>query len=100
MHICKIGKKEFEKLDGLRRHNSQTHKITSQETYNEYVLNGNVPTCKSGCGEIPRLVSFEVGVKLMFSDGSPTCFWYEFTPPAYGMVGHVICFSQSRKMIW
>lgn len=63
MHTCKICKKEFEKLDGLRRHNALSHKISSQQTYNEYVLNGKIPICKCGCGETPRFVSFEHGYK-------------------------------------
>lgn len=63
MQQCKQCKQEFETLDKLRRHSSRVHKISSQETYNEYVLNNNIPTCKCGCGEISNFISFTHGYK-------------------------------------
>lgn len=63
MYICKVCKKEFDGLDGLRRHNSRVHKISSQNTYDEYVLDNIIPTCKCGCGEIPSFNSFTHGYR-------------------------------------
>ena len=63
MHKCKICSTEFETLDKLRRHNSRVHKISSQETYNEFILNGIIPTCKCGCGEITNFTTFTHGYK-------------------------------------
>ena len=61
MQQCKQCNLKFETLDKLRRHSSRVHKISSQETYNEYVLNNNIPTCKCGCGENPNFISFTYG---------------------------------------
>lgn len=61
MHKCNHCNDKFEKLTSLRRHVSRVHKIKSQEFYNEYVLNGEIPTCKCGCGEETTFVSFNKG---------------------------------------
>lgn len=61
MHNCKQCNNEFETLDKLRRHSSRVHKINSQEIYNIYVLNNNIPTCKCGCGETPNFITFTYG---------------------------------------
>jgi hypothetical protein len=60
---CKICSKDFNSIESLRKHYGRVHKIPSQKFYNEFVLSGNVPTCKCGCGEIPRFISFEKGYK-------------------------------------
>jgi hypothetical protein len=61
MQQCKVCEKEFETLDKLRRHNSRVHKISSQEFYDEYILNGEIPKCKCGCGETPTFITFTKG---------------------------------------
>jgi hypothetical protein len=43
---CKECNREFESLDSLRRHRSQAHKIGSEQTYIDYVLDGIEPSCK------------------------------------------------------
>lgn len=63
MHICNQCNTEFETIDSLRRHSSRIHKISSQELYNDIILNGNVPTCKCGCDEVPRFISFGNGYR-------------------------------------
>ena len=61
MEKCKICDKEFEMLNSLRKHMSRVHKVTSQEFYDDHVLNGEIPKCKCGCGEIPKFITFEKG---------------------------------------
>jgi very-short-patch-repair endonuclease len=61
MVICKECKREFETLDSLRRHRVQKHKITSEQTYIDYTLNGVEPKCKCGCGEKTNFLSIEKG---------------------------------------
>lgn len=63
MHKCNHCNTEFETLDKLRRHSGKTHKISSQSLYNEVVLKNNIPTCKCGCGETPKFISFSKGYK-------------------------------------
>lgn len=50
---CNLCSKEFGSIDSLRKHYGRKHNVSSQEFYNEFILNGNVPTCKCGCGEVP-----------------------------------------------
>ena len=40
MVVCKICGKECETLDFLRKHSAVKHKIKSEDTYIDYVLNG------------------------------------------------------------
>lgn len=61
MHKCNYCDTEFEKVSSLRVHVGRVHKIKSQDFYNEYVLNGDIPTCKCGCGETPNFLSFTKG---------------------------------------
>jgi hypothetical protein len=58
---CKICNKELNSIESLRKHYGRIHKIPSQKFYDEFVLNGNIPNCKCGCGEIPKFISFEKG---------------------------------------
>jgi very-short-patch-repair endonuclease len=58
---CKECESEFETLDSLRRHNSQKHNVNAEQTYIDYILNGNKPTCKCGCGEKTNFSSIEKG---------------------------------------
>lgn len=37
------------------------HSYSSQDAYNEYVLNDEIPTCKCGCGEVPTYKGFTKG---------------------------------------
>jgi very-short-patch-repair endonuclease len=61
MITCKICNLEFKSLDSLRRHLALKHKISSEETYVEYVLGGIQPPCKCGCGTKTNFLSFEKG---------------------------------------
>lgn len=58
---CKLCDKKFESMDSLRIHCGRIHKIPSQQFYNEFVLNGQLPKCKCGCGETPKFITFEKG---------------------------------------
>ncbi len=59
--VCKECQKEFDSLSSLRRHRSLVHKISSENTYIEYVLGGANPVCKCGCGGETSFLSFEKG---------------------------------------
>jgi very-short-patch-repair endonuclease len=59
--ICKECNKEFETIDGLRRHRVQKHNKSAEETYTDYILNGNKPTCKCGCGEHVKFLTIQKG---------------------------------------
>ncbi len=61
MEVCKECNREFESLDSLRRHRVQKHKISAEQTYIDYVLNGISPTCKCGCNNKPSFLSIEKG---------------------------------------
>ncbi len=58
---CKECNREFETLDSLRRHRVQKHKITSEQTYIDYVLDGIEPKCKCGCDFKTNFLSIEKG---------------------------------------
>lgn len=60
---CKECELEFKNLDSLRRHRSQKHDINAEQTYIDYVLNGIPPTCKCGCGEIPKYLGINAGYR-------------------------------------
>jgi very-short-patch-repair endonuclease len=60
---CKECNREFESLDSLRRHRTQKHNINAEQTYIDYVLNGNEPTCKCGCGEKPKYLGIDAGYR-------------------------------------
>lgn len=60
---CRECNREFESLDSLRRHRNQKHGINAEQTYIEYVLNGNEPTCKCGCGEKPKYLGIDAGYR-------------------------------------
>jgi very-short-patch-repair endonuclease len=61
MFKCKECDREFETLDGLRRHRVQKHKVSAEQTYIDYKLDGVQPTCKCGCGEKTNFLSIEKG---------------------------------------
>jgi very-short-patch-repair endonuclease len=61
--ICKECNKEFETLDSLRRHCSQIHKVTSEQTYVDYVLDGIYPVCKCGCNEKTKFLGVDSGFR-------------------------------------
>ena len=60
---CKECNREFESLDSLRRHRNQKHGVNAEQTYIDYVLNGNEPTCKCGCGEKPKYLGIDAGYR-------------------------------------
>lgn len=60
---CKECDKSFEILDSLRRHRSRVHKIKSEQTYIDFVLNSINPSCKCGCGERPTFLGIEAGFR-------------------------------------
>lgn len=59
--ICKECNQEFQSLDSLRRHRVQKHKISAEQTYIDYVLDGFEPKCKCGCGLKTNFLSIEKG---------------------------------------
>jgi len=61
MVTCKECNREFETIDGLRRHRVQKHKVSAEQTYIDYVLNGVEPKCKCGCGVKTKFLSIEKG---------------------------------------
>lgn len=63
MHICKHCKKELKSLDALRIHSSKVHKLSSQQIYDEYFLNGERPKCKCGCGEDVPFITLQKGYR-------------------------------------
>jgi very-short-patch-repair endonuclease len=63
MIICKECSREFETLDSLRRHRVQKHKVSAEQTYVDYVLNGIEPLCKCGCGIKPKYMGIDVGYR-------------------------------------
>jgi len=63
MYICKHCQKELKSLDALRIHSSKIHKLTSQEIYNQYFLNGEIPKCKCGCGDNAPFITLQKGYK-------------------------------------
>jgi very-short-patch-repair endonuclease len=55
MFQCKRCKKDFAKYESLRKHTSRIHKISSEQFYKEFYLNGKEPKpvyCKCSCGNI------------------------------------------------
>lgn len=61
---CRICNQDFSSLDGLRRHGSQKHNISSKQTYIDYVLDGIPPICKCGkCDEEPKFMGIHVGFR-------------------------------------
>lgn len=63
MYTCKHCQKELKSLDALRVHSSKIHKLTSQEVYNQYFLDGERPKCKCGCGEDTLFTTLQKGYK-------------------------------------
>lgn len=63
MVTCKECDREFESLDSVRRHRSQTHGINAEQTYIDYVLCGVIPECKCGCGDKPTYLGIKVGYR-------------------------------------
>lgn len=55
---CSRCEKKYDNYDSLRKHNSRTHQISSEQFFTEFNLDGIRPTCKCGCGEC---VSFRAG---------------------------------------
>lgn len=51
MFKCKNCSKEFVDYSSLRKHCSNVHKVHSSQTCVDYLLNGEHPVCKCGCGE-------------------------------------------------
>jgi len=63
MVSCKECKQNFESLDSLRRHRVQKHKVSSEQTYIDYVLKGVEPTCKCGCKMKPKFLGVDSGFR-------------------------------------
>jgi hypothetical protein len=59
--ICKICKKEFNTLNGIRSHSFQKHNISSEKIYIDYILNGKSPKCECGCGGKTKFISIGKG---------------------------------------
>lgn len=61
--ICEECGKEYDTLKGLSSHRFQKHNIKPQDTYDEYILNGVRPTCKCGCGDVPKFLTITNGYR-------------------------------------
>jgi len=59
--VCKICQKECKGILGLRSHNALQHKITSEDTYIDYMLNGVKPKCECGCGKETSFITIGKG---------------------------------------
>jgi len=59
--ICNICQKECEGINSLRSHSIQKHKISAEEIYVNYILNGVKPKCECGCGETTNFISVGKG---------------------------------------
>lgn len=55
--ICNIRQKECNDINSLRSHSILKHKISAEEIYVNYILNGVKPKCECGCGETPSFIS-------------------------------------------
>lgn len=60
-HICKICNHELTNPQGLSAHCRLKHKMTAENVYIEYFLNGVSPTCKCGCGGRPNYLGIYKG---------------------------------------
>jgi len=60
---CNECDKEYNNIKALSMHRSKQHNIISKLTYDEYILNNVVPTCKCSCGEEPQYLSTKKGYR-------------------------------------
>lgn len=60
-HICKICNQKLKNAQSLSAHCRTKHKMTSEDVYIEYFLNGVRPTCTCGCGETPNYLGIYKG---------------------------------------
>ncbi|PCI28121.1 hypothetical protein COB55_04395 [Candidatus Wolfebacteria bacterium] len=60
---CPECTKGFGDYVSLRKHRSKTHKVSSEQTYIEFKLNGEIPLCKCGCGEKVKFLGDESGFR-------------------------------------
>jgi len=60
-HICKICNQELKNAQSLSAHCRTKHKMTSEDVYIEYFLNGITPTCACGCDEKPNYLGIYKG---------------------------------------
>ena len=60
---CKECNNEFESIDSLRRHRSQKHGVSAEQTYIDYNLGGITPKCECGCSEKPKYMGIEAGFR-------------------------------------
>jgi len=63
LYSCQKCEKEFDSLWGLSSHSVQKHKIKPEETFIKYNLDGIVPMCKCGCGEVPKFLGIKKGFR-------------------------------------
>lgn len=61
--ICKECNQDFKSLKSLSQHRSYKHDIKAEQTYIEYELNGEEPTCACGCGNKPNFLSITKGYR-------------------------------------
>lgn len=60
---CKYCQKELETIDSLRIHSAKIHKLSSQQVYDTYFLEGDRPKCKCGCGNDVPFNTLQKGYK-------------------------------------
>jgi very-short-patch-repair endonuclease len=59
--ICKTCQKEYDGINSLRSHSIQKHKISAEQVYVDYILNGDKPKCECGCGKTTNFISVGKG---------------------------------------
>lgn len=60
---CSECNKEYDNIKALSMHRSRQHNIDSKSTYDLYITNGVVNTCKCGCGEETLFLSVDKGYR-------------------------------------
>jgi hypothetical protein len=60
-HQCKICNRIIKNATRFSCHLDKCHNMTSHNYYNEFVLLGNIPTCKCGCGRTPSFKNLDIG---------------------------------------
>lgn len=51
MKQCAICQRDFDTLDGLKRHVGRTHRMSVKDYTIQYELKGVIPVCECGCGQ-------------------------------------------------
>lgn len=79
--ICLLCNKEFGNKNGLAKHLSKTHKVSSEEYTYKYLYLENIPNCKCGCGE---KVSYCREVPFTYREFSAPGHYVYYNPEVWG----------------